>query len=148
MTVYEIRPYQGAGRLELGMLPAEVHAVLGKPVFSGKNMSREPIDTFDGLSIAYSVETGRVVEIAFSPQIDVRYGEKRLFTDSGVVEYLAMADGAPLEGLGFYVFIHLGIALADFDGEQENDRAVQIFARGRMDAIKHFQPYVVPTKRT
>jgi hypothetical protein len=146
MTVYEIRPYQGAGELEIGMLLADVHAILGKPIRSGKNMNRELVDTFDGISIAYSAETGRVVEVAFSPQVDVRYNGIHLFSDSRVVELLAAKDGAPLEGLGFLVFKHLGIALADFEGDEHNDRAVQIFAQGRLDSVAHFQPYVVPVK--
>lgn len=140
MIVFDIRPYHGVGPLGFGASSAEVHAVLGPPVRT-RTSNGERIDTFQGFTVAYSGETGQFVEAAFSSAMDVRFQGINLFTASVAVEMLTVADGAPMEGLGFIVFLNLGIALADFDSEQESDRAVQVFARGRWDSIKSLKPY-------
>lgn len=138
--MFDIRPYQGVGSLVFGTSPAEVHAVLGPPVRT-RSSNYERIDTFQGFTVAYSGETGQFVEAAFSSAMDVRFHGINLFTASAAVEMLTVADGVPMEGLGFIVFLNLGIALADFDSEQESDRAVQVFERGRWDSIKSLKPY-------
>lgn len=73
--------------------------------------------------------------------MDVRFQGFNLFAAPAAVEMLTVADGTPMEGIGLIVFLNLGIALADFDSEQESDRAVQVFERGRWDSIKSLKPY-------
>lgn len=141
MTVFDIRPYEGVGPLVLGMSPDEVHGVLGAPVRSATSEGARN-ETYPHLSIAYSAGKEQLIELGFGSRLDVSFQGESLFTAANSVELLSAADGAPLEGLGFLVFLNLGIALADFDSDQENDRAVQVFQRGRWDSIKSLKPYV------
>lgn len=142
MTAFDIRPYDGAGPLVFGMSPAEVHASLGEqPRNTAWTKEGERDEDYPALSACYTKGTDALVEFALTSTLDVRFQGVSLFTAPNAVEILAAADGAPLEGLGSIVFLALGIAVIDFDSDQESDRVVQVFQRGRWDAIKHLKPY-------
>lgn len=143
--MFDVRPYEGVGPLVLGMSPDEVHAVLGAPVRSAISEGARN-ETYHHLSMAYSAGNEQLIEVAFGSRLDVQFQGVSLFTAPRAVDVLVAADGAPLEGLGFLVFLNLGIALADFDSDQENDRAVQVFQRGRWDAIRSLKPYIPATQ--
>lgn len=146
MTAFDIRPYDGAGPLVLGMSPAEVHASLGQqPRNTAWTKEGERDEDYPALSACYSKATDTLVEFALTSRLDVRFQGVNLFTTPAALGVLAAADGGPLEGLGSIVFPALGIAVIDFDSDQESDRVVSIFQRGRWDAIKHLKPYAPTT---
>ena len=145
MIVYDIRPYEGAGPLAFGMSPAQVHDVIGEQPHSiGVTKKGERDEDYPSLSACYAKDSDVLVWLALTSALDVRFQGMNLFTAPDAVARLAEADGAALTGLGFIVFKNLGIALADFDSDQESDRIVQLFQRGRWDGIKSLVPFVVP----
>jgi hypothetical protein len=121
------------------MSPEGVHAVLGAPLRSAVREG-ERVETYRDFTLAYSA-ANRLIEAAFSSPADVRFEDANLFTSPDALARLVAADGAPLEGLGSIVFPALGVAVVDFDSDQESDRAVQVFERGRWDSITHLKPY-------
>lgn len=142
MTLFDIRPYDGSGPLRLGMSPNEVHAAIGeRPRNTLFNDKGERDEDYPALSACYSVGEDKLVEFALTSALDARFQGVSLFTAPNAVEILVAADGAPLKGFGFIVFPNLGIALADFDSDQESGRIVQVFERGRWDSIMHLKPY-------
>ncbi|HWU52610.1 MAG TPA: hypothetical protein VN153_07310 [Tahibacter sp.] len=137
--IFDVRPYEGVGPLVLGMSPEDVHAVMGTPLRSAVR-GGERIETYRDFTLAYSA-ANRLIEAVFSSSVDVRFENANLFTTPDALTRLVAADGAPLEGLGSIVFPALGVAVVDFDSDQESDRAVQAFERGRWDSITHLKPY-------
>ena len=144
MKTFEVIPFVGAGPLRFGMNPTEVHQILGMPRRSSFSRRSELDEDYAGISIGYSRDAERLVEIGFVIPTSVRFNGSSLFAEQNVVEMLASLDTAPVEGLGFIVFPHLGIALADFFSEQESDRAITVFAHGRWDDLKGFKPFALP----
>lgn len=137
--IFDVRPYEGVGPLALGMSPEDVHAVIGAPLRSAVREG-ERVETYREFTLAYS-SANRLIEAAFSSSAEVRFQDANLFTTPDALARLIAADGAPLEGLGSIVFPNLGVAVVDFDSDQESDRAVQVFERGRWDSITHLKPY-------
>lgn len=141
MSIYDIRPYESAGPLVLGMRPEEVHTILGKPRNSSKSRRGERSDTYPQLTATYDKDSERLIELGIGVQVDVRFRGIQLFTDPTALDFLVAADGAPLEAVGFILFPSLGIVLGDFDSDQENERVVSIFGRGRWDDVSDMTPY-------
>lgn len=136
--IFDVRPYEGVGPLLLGMSPEDVHAVIGAPLRSAVREG-EYVETYRNFTLAYSA-SNRLIEAAFSSSVDVRFEDANLFMTPDALAKLVAADGAPLEGLGSTVFLALGIAVVDFDSDQESDRAVQVFECRRWDSITHLKP--------
>lgn len=143
MKTFDVIPFVGAGSLHFGMSPTEAHRLLGEPRNSSYNSNGELDEDYAGISIGYSRGDERLVEIGFVCPTSVSLNGSNLFADRNVVEMLASLDKAPIEGLGFIVFPNLGIALADFFSEQESDRAITVFARGRWNDLKGFKPFAL-----
>lgn len=146
MTVFDIRSYEGVGPLAFGMSPTEVHAILGQPRTTTKNFLRERSDLYPHLTIGYAKDTDALIEVGMSSQVDVRFQGVSLFSAKDALTSLIAADGAPLEGHGSIIFLALGIAVIDFDSDQESDRVVSIFQRGRWDAMKNLKLYTAPER--
>jgi len=142
MVTFDISPFEGAGAIRFGMDAGQARTVLGTPDRTRTNPAGETEDRYIGVVVRYDCTTSRVCELSFSTPSDVRFAGKSLFRDQRAVPALALADRAPLEGLGLIVFPSLGIALADFFSEQEGDRAITVFARGRWKDLKGFKPFV------
>lgn len=141
MKQFEILPFVGALPLRFGMTSDEVHGILGGPRAVRTNRLGEKDEDYHEASAGYDKASAMLVELGFVQPSVVRFHGIDLFRDADAILRLADADGAPLEGLGFVVFPALGIALADFHSEQESDRVVTVFARGRWSDLKHFSPY-------
>lgn len=95
-------------------------------------------ERYTGFRVRYTADTGRVCEVTFSTTCSVTFEGISLFSDSAAVQQLAERDGQALQGLGYIVFPSLGIALADFDSDQESDKAVTVYARGEWANLKGF----------
>lgn len=147
MTAFDIRPFLGVGPLVLGMSPGDVHRILGEPRSVSKSRIGERSDSYPHLTASYAKDTEKLVEVGIGLQVDVQFQGVSLFSDPGALDVLMAANGGPLESVGFIVFPSIGVALGDFDSDQESDRVVSIFQRGRWDAMKGMEPYSVPEKR-
>lgn len=137
--IFEVRPCKGVGPLVLGMSLEDARADLGNPLRSAIKEG-ERVETYRDFTLAYSADN-RLVEASFSAPADVRFQDANLFTTPDALARLVAADGAPLEGFGSIVFPALGLVVVDFDSDQESDRAVQVFERGRWDSMTHLRSY-------
>lgn len=88
----------------------------------------------------YAADSGLMCEVTFSTACDVLFAGISLFTDSTAVQRLADRGGHAPQGLGYVVFPKLGIALADFDSDQESDRAISVFAKGQWSDMEGLGP--------
>lgn len=88
----------------------------------------------------YAADNGLMCEVTFSTACDVRFAGVSLFTDATALQLLANRDGHAPQGLGYVVFPNLGIALADFDSDQEADKAISVFAKGQWSDLEGLRP--------
>ena len=140
MAHFDIRPYEGVGLLAFGMKPEEVHAAVGEPRMQRSNPLGQRDERYEGFRVRYTADTDRVCEVTFSTTCSVTFVGISLFSDATAVQQLAERDGQALQGLGYIVFPSLGIALADFDSDQESDKAVTVYAQGEWTDLKGFNP--------
>lgn len=143
MKHFEIQSFVGALPLRFGMTPNEVHGILGSPRTVRTNRLGEKDEDYLQASAGYDKESTMLKELGFVQPAVVLFRDIDLFRDADAIPRLVEADGAPLEGLGFIVFPTLGIALTDFFSEQESDRAITVFARGRWTDLKGFKPFSI-----
>jgi hypothetical protein len=137
--VFDVRPYEGVGPLVLGMSPEDARAVVGAPLRSAIKEG-ERVETYRAFTVVYSADN-RLVEASFSAPADVRFRGLSLFSDPRALDVLVAADGGPLESVGFIVFPSIGIVLADFDSDQDSDRVVGVFEKGRWDAVSNMTQF-------
>lgn len=141
MTVFDLRPFHGVGPLVLGMLPEDVHRILGQPRSVSRSCQGERSENYAHLTASYAKGTDKLIELGMGSQVDVQFQGVSLFSDPRALDVLIAADGGPLESVGFIVFPSIGIVLADFDGDQDSDRVVGVFEKGRWDAMSNMTPY-------
>lgn len=137
--IFDVRPYEGVGPLVLGMSPEDARAVVGEPLRSAIKEG-ERVETYRDFTLSYSADR-RLVEASLSAPVDVRFQGVSLFSDPGALDVLIAADGGPLESVGFIVFPSIGVVLADFESDQDSDRVVGVFEKGRWDAVSHMTPF-------
>jgi len=142
LVSFEVRPFEGAGPLRFGMTSGEVHAHLGAPRIVRRNRRGELDEDYSVASAGYAGSDERLVEVAFTSAVSVTFGGANLFRDDDAVSVLVGLDGGPLAGLDIIVFPSLGIALADYFSEQESDRVITVFAKGRWTKLKGFVPFL------
>ncbi len=147
MITFDICPFVGAGPLNFGMRPEQVELILGLPRLSRKNPIGETEQRYESVVARYDPHDHTLCEISFTSKSDVRFCGVSVFDDrTGLEKMFSIEDGA-VEALGFIVFPHLGIALADFFSEQESDRAITVYARGRWTDLKGFKPFILERDR-
>ncbi|RIK70311.1 hypothetical protein DCC62_22850 [candidate division KSB1 bacterium] len=140
-TDLEIKTYIGVGNVRFGMKPEEVAKVFGTPDKTTKNFLKEKIEyrNKSGLVATYSLTDGSLIELGFRPIIlSLRFKGIRIFEDpyDEVFKKLLHEDSNPYQSLGIVVLLNLGIALTGFLQEDEDDRSVTIFSKGRWDFLK------------
>lgn len=140
MTAFNVRPLEGVGPLAFGMSPEDVHALLGEPRMQKANPLGQRDERYPGFRVRYSADSDLMCEVTFSTDCNVVFAGISLFTDDAAIQQLTEKDGHALQGLGYLVFPNLGIALADFDSDQESDKAVTVFARGQWTDLQGFSP--------
>ena len=132
----EIVPYECVGPVKFGMTIGEVAAVLGEPERVSTNRSKERDECRGELGICFSAEDSKVVEVSLSPRVDVTLMGIDVFNDPSAFDRLVAVDGKPLETLGFVILMKLGITLTGFHDQDESQKAVTAFARGRWDHVR------------
>lgn len=139
---FEIVPYHGAEPIRFGMTVDEVAAVFGPPMKVNKNFKGERSEYRDGVNVCYSIDATKVVEIGFARSTEVLYKEHRLFELPDPLALLIKDDPQPFEFLGFIIFLNLGITATGFHDQDESQKAITVFARGRWDEFRpQFQPW-------
>jgi hypothetical protein len=143
---FEIRPHDSVGSVRFGMMPSEVHAVIGAPRRRVRSRRGEWEELWGGLKVTYSKEDERAVEIHVMPPAAALLDGQDLLRADDPVSLLLPYDSHPLEAVGVVLFPKVGIAVAGHDSPgDESDKAVGVFARGRWDeeSLSHFHPLQV-----
>jgi hypothetical protein len=143
---FEIQPYVGACPILLGMTESEVISIAGEPMVKSVNKSGEKDHSYEAWSLRYSSVDERVVEIGFGPPAKAKFSGMDVFEGSDFFEKVIAVDGSPFEYYGFIVLQKLGITLTGFHDDQESQKAITVFAKGRWDDVaSEFNKYPVRT---
>ncbi|NHZ97920.1 hypothetical protein [Massilia sp. CCM 8734] len=135
---YEIKSYIGVGDLLFGMRPDEVIQHAGVPSVVRTNMLGERHERRfgTGIGLTYGKLNNGLVELGFSRQLtELTFQGRPLFLEPSkkIFKMMIELDGAPYEHVGFIVLFNLGITMTGFHDDDEEDKAVTVFARGRWD---------------
>ncbi|WP_333682215.1 hypothetical protein [Dyella sp.] len=143
--MFEIVPYISVGPIRFGMSPKEVDAILGKPkVVTRSRYSRELVHYYgNAVRVSFTVDGNKVVEVGLRDEVDVSIEGIALFPFSSnrYMDALKL-DGSPYETVGFVVLVNLGVTLGGFHDNDESQRAITAFAKGRWDkSMSDLKPF-------
>lgn len=137
---FDIRPYVGALPITFGMGREQVHVLLGPPETS------HPIWDGSGVSEHYNsarynvgyTNAGMVNHLGFSPGgAALSILGQTLWTADDHPDpnpVLLTLDPAPLECVGFWFFLAIGVTSTGYHDDDPSQRAVTVFVRGSMPA--------------
>lgn len=133
---FDIQPYIGALPITFGMARDQVHRLLGQPE------SSNPIWDGSGVSEHYNASrynvgytnSGTVNHLGFSPggaELSI-LGRPLWKPDdqSDPNPVLLVLDPAPLECVGFWFFMAIGVTTTGYHDDDTSQRAVTVFVRG------------------
>jgi hypothetical protein len=135
MIDFNLVPYVGADPITFEMSPPAVENIIGPPISVGTNDYGEREEWRDSLIVRYSNRDSRVVEITFRPNARLLYKGVDLFQKEAVISFLSQYD-RPFEIVGFVVFLDLGILMTGFHDNDESQKAITVFRKGRMDQFR------------
>jgi hypothetical protein len=133
---FDIQPYIGALPITFGMSRAEVHRLLGTPE------SSFPIWDGSGVSEHYAqarhnvgyTNDGLVNHLGFSPGgAELSILGRPIWTVSSQPDpnpILLAFDPAPLELVGFWFYLAIGVTSTGYHDDDPAQRAVTVFPRG------------------
>lgn len=133
MTVI-IEPYLSVGLLHFGMSQSEVIAAVGSPKRIAQNNKGNLVLWYEGLNA--TIENHGLVEVGFEPEEEVSIFDIRPFSELDGFSRLCELDGDPQEVWGFIVLEKLGITLTGFHDDDEAQRAITAFIRGRWNVLQ------------
>lgn len=137
-----IDSYVSAGRFHFGVEPDDLVSVLGKPVRKDKNRLGETIVRYEGFGV--TIAARGVVEVYFLPISSVSICGIDVFSDPQAFVKLCKLDGDPREYMGFIVLLNLGITMTGFHDNDESQKAITAFERGRWDHLESkLQRYLI-----
>jgi hypothetical protein len=131
--MFVIESYVSAGPLKFGMSHAELIATIGEPAVQEKSRLGDVIARYDGFGA--TISAAGVVEVYFLPTTDVTLSSVEIYSDDRTFDKLCALDGAPKELLGFIVLLELGVTLTGFHDQDQSQKAITAFARGRWDQL-------------
>jgi hypothetical protein len=141
---FEIVSYVGALPLKLGMTEAEVARVIGLPGVKMKNRKDESDHDHGFCAVGYDKDTHRANFFGFRPPTEIAYEGMMIFDDPAALNTLMARDGQPFEFVGFILLLNLGISLSGFHDNDEAQRAINIFERGRFEKYRsQMKPYAL-----
>lgn len=138
-TDFRIEPYVGAHPILFGMGPKEVERLLSAADSVRENRRGERTERrgpINGLSIVYDETDGGVCEIGFCPGALVYFHGRDVLGEAGPLPVFLQFDPSPLECVGFLVFMELGVALTGYHDNDEAQRALTVFRKGRWDCMR------------
>lgn len=141
--MFPIKSYISAGPISFGMEADEVVSALGAPVSQEITRSGDTILRYNGFGI--TVSKMGVVELYFLPTEDVSVYGIDIYGDKQAFQKLCALDTAPKEFLGFIVLPNIGITLTGFHDNDESQKAITVFAKGRWDQLSNeMKNYIAP----
>lgn len=140
--ILNFEPYEAIGPLRFGMTQDEVVAAMGSPQRITKNHLGTPELWYNDLNAI--MENNRLVEVGFGPNAPLSICGIRPFVDQGAFVELCKLDGNPHEVLGSIVLKRLGISLGGFHDNDESQKGITAFERGRWDVLdSQMKPFAV-----
>jgi hypothetical protein len=133
VVTFEIIPYLGAIPITFAQMPADVQRILGEPTSIDENILGERDESRQLINIRYSPEDAKVAEIAFLPGVPVFLHGCELFGHSDLLGFLTGLDSDVFDSYGFLVFMNLGITVTGFHDDDESQKAITVFRKGRWD---------------
>jgi hypothetical protein len=129
----EIRPYAGVGPVRFGMSPTETVEHLGQPQAVSTNRSSETVQRYPTMLLTYDAEG--LAEVGMFPESEARLGSLDPLTRQGFAGLIA-EDGEAQGVLGFVVLLNLGITVTGVHDDDQGQRAVTAFRKGRWDRVR------------
>jgi hypothetical protein len=133
---FDIQPYIGALPITFGMRREEVHRLLGEPessfpIWDGSGVSEHYAQA--RYNIGYDND-GIVNHLGFSPggaELSIQGRPIWTLTEQRDPNPMLLAlDPAPVEHVGFWIFLQIGVTSTGFHGDDASQRAVTVFPRG------------------
>lgn len=137
---FDIQPYTGALPITFGMAREQVHRLLGPPE------SSHPVWDGSGVSEHYNAarynvgysNAGVVNHLGFSPGgAELAIQGRPIWTAESQPDpnpLLLTLDPAPLELVGFWFFLAIGVTTTGYHDDDPSQRAVTVFVRGGKSA--------------
>lgn len=143
---FDLQPLVGPSPIRFGMSEEQVDDLLGKPQTKSVNSRNEQKWDYDEFIVTFGSIGEGVVEVAFLPEAEISLFGINLFGDQEAFAKVLALNEEAFEDYGFIVFPALGLAFSGFHDEDEENKAVGIFVRGRWDDRKKsfvpFKPHV------
>jgi len=133
---FTLVPYIGAKPVTFEMTAADVEQILGPAETVGVNDLGERDERRGPMNIRYSLDDGKVVEIVFDPMASLLYQGNNLLNETALVDFLLRFDDQPFEFVGFLIFLDLGITATGFHDDDEAQKSIMVFRRGRLDGFR------------
>jgi hypothetical protein len=137
LTIFEIVPYIGTNMVNFGATRAEVCDSMGAAERTSISFQGKLIEYRSYMNVAYTgKEDGVVDHIGFGRQmINVHLSGVKIFQAKSmdVLRELSKIDPEPKEFMNSIVFMKLGISLAGFLDDEDDDKAMAVFIRGKWD---------------
>ena len=139
MNNFEIIPYVSVGDLKFGMSRQAVRAILGSLTSSRNSRFSKKVTEYwleNQLRAVFTSEDGPLSEIVLSRELkDVNLDGSFIFQKDGPTgrAELCAKDGSPKVRSGGIFLFNLGIALAEFDNLEEDQRTITAFDRATWD---------------
>ena len=134
---FDIQPYAGAVPIWFGMTRAEVHQLFGRPD------SSHPVWNGSGLSEHYNrarfnvgyTHALLVDHLGFLPgEVELSIQGRSIWTANAQPDpnsVLLALDPEPLEFVGFWFFLAIGVTSTGYHDDDAAQRAVTVFPRGK-----------------
>ncbi|PHS00954.1 MAG: hypothetical protein COA78_23225 [Blastopirellula sp.] len=136
ISEFTLVPYVGARPVTFEMTAADVEEILGPAEAVNMNDLGERDERRGPMNVRYSQDDGKVVEIGFDPTAGLLFHGSNLCNESSLVEFLLQFDPQPFEWVGFLIFLELGITATGFHDEDESQKAITVFRKGRWDEFR------------
>ena len=133
---FEIVSYVGAKPLLFGMTEDQAERAVGAPLKTSVNFLGERNSNYEGFNISHSAQSGGLVEVGFSSDVNVVIRGVELFREPEAFPKLLQQDSCPYEHVGFIILLDFGITLTGFHDNDPFQRAITAFTRGRWDHLK------------
>ena len=133
---FDIRPHIGALPITFGMNREQVHDLIGQPessfpIWDGSGVS----ENYKRMRCNVGYDTaGMVNHIGFSPGgVDLAIDGRPIWSTEGQPDpnpILLALDPEPLEFVGFWIFLAVGVTTTGYHDDDPGQRAVTVFPQG------------------
>jgi hypothetical protein len=142
---FDIHPLKGPLPIRFGMSESDIEAVLGPPLGKSKNRRGEPDWDYGEFAIRFAKDGTGVDEVSFLPAAYVMFDRLDLFNDAGAFNDVIKRSKEVYECVGFIVLPELGVTFTGFHDNNESDKAISVFRKGRWDHLRsECRPFSLP----